>query len=131
MRGWAHQTRLHKSKLYVCNDKKSLPAQRTCSLSQKRVTSPFEQIFSNETYTTEKLSWKEKMRTGQVPRVIISKYIETSSSPVEGCYLGIYKAFMAVEQTETRGPRCDKGPWFCGIIHRTTQFFSPSTEDIF
>ena len=50
------------------------------------------------------------MRTAHVPLVITAKYIETSSLPVEGCYLGIYKAFMAIEQTEPRGPRCDKGP---------------------
>ena len=34
------------------------------------------------------------MRLGQIPRVIIAKFIETSSLPVEGCYLGIYKVFM-------------------------------------
>lgn len=71
------------------------------------------------------------MRTGQVPRVIISKYMETSFLPEEGCYLGIYKAFMAIEQTEPRGPRCDKGTCFFGLMRRTTQFISPSTEDLF
>lgn len=50
------------------------------------------------------------MRTGQVPWVIIAKYKETSSLPVEGCYRGLYKAFMAIEQTEPKGHRCDKGP---------------------
>ena len=99
MRGWAHQKRLHKSKLYVCDDKKSLPVQRSCSLSQKKVTSPFEHIFSCETMNNRKIILiREEMRSGNVPRVITAKFIETSSLPVEGCYLGIYKVLWQLSR---------------------------------
>ena len=45
------------------------------------------------------------MRLGQVPRVITAKFIETSSFSVDGL-----QGVMAIEQTEPRGSRCDKGP---------------------